>query len=138
MIDHLSETDLPHVAALLRPGGHAPDADAYGLVYRAEGVPRGCLLWVIERRSQSGARRLAVLRDVSVAASWRRRGIGRRLLAAFERDIAAAGCGGWCTPAGAPTPAMRALMRRAGAEGAEGALVKRFEWAACGVRCRPR
>ena len=60
------------------------------------------------------------------------------LLAAFERDIAAAGCGGWCTPAGAPTPAMRALMRRAGAEEAEGALVKRFEWAACGVRCRPR
>lgn len=127
MIDHLSKTDLPHVATLLRPGGHAADAGVCGLVYRAEGVPRGCLLWAVERRPERGRRPLAVLQDVSVAASWRRRGIGRRLLAAFERDIAAAGCGGWCTPAGTPTPAMRALMRRAGAEEAGGDLVKRFD-----------
>ncbi|MCR8549898.1 GNAT family N-acetyltransferase [Salipiger sp. P9] len=154
MIDHFTETDLPHVAALLRglnalhvarvPQRFHDAADetalaaflaqqmaegAQALVYRAEGVPRGYLLW--KRRDMPAsavdrARRLAVLDHIAVAPSWRRRGIGRRLVARFEAEARAAGCEGWITMVHAFNGASAGLMRQSGAALAVEVLEKRL------------
>ena len=103
MIDTFLDTDLPHVASLLRglnalhvqrvPHRFHDDADPETLeaflatlmeqggrilVYRAEGVPRGYLLWKLRDIPASAVergRRVAVLEHIAVAPSWRRRGI---------------------------------------------------------------
>ena len=146
MIDTFLDTDLPHVASLLRglnalhvqrvPHRFHDDADPETLeaflatlmeqggrilVYRAEGVPRGYLLWKLRDIPASAVergRRVAVLEHIAVAPSWRRRGIARRLVERFETGIRSEGCEGWVTTVHSFNAASGALMRRAGARAA--------------------
>jgi len=143
MIDHLLQSDLPQVASLLRglnalhvqrvPQRFHAEADdaalagllaqeldtgAEALVYRAEGVARGYLLWrmrEVPRSAVQRPRRLAVLDHITVAPSWRRRGIARRLVAGFEAEITARDCDGWVAHVHSFNGASRGLMQRAGA-----------------------
>lgn len=152
MIDHFTQTDLRDVAALLRglnalhaaklPQRFHETADeaalgaflseqlgqgARALVYRTEGVARGYLLWRMREVPASAverARRLAVLDHIAVAPSWRRRGIGRRLVARFEAEAAEAGCAAWVTAVHVFNAPSAALMRQAGAARAVDVLEK--------------
>ncbi|MBN8185589.1 GNAT family N-acetyltransferase [Salipiger thiooxidans] len=154
MIDSFLDTDLPHVASLLRglnalhvqrvPHRFHDDADAETLeafvatlmeqgarilVYRAEGVPRGYLLWKLRDIPASAVereRRVAVLEHIAVAPSWRRRGIARRLVERFETGIRSEGCEGWLTTVHSFNDASAALMRRAGARPAVELLEKQL------------
>lgn len=154
MIDSFLDTDLPHVASLLRglnalhvqqaPHLFHDDADAETLeaflatlmeqggrilVYRAEGVPRGYLLWKLRDIPASAVergRRVAVLDHIAVAPSWRRRGIARRLVERFEAGIRSEGCEGWVTTVHSFNDASAALMRRAGARPAVELLEKQL------------
>ncbi|NVK60965.1 MAG: GNAT family N-acetyltransferase [Rhodobacteraceae bacterium] len=154
MIDTFLDTDLPHVAALLRglnalhvqrvPHRFHDDADPETLeaflatlmeqggrilVYRAEGVPRGYLLWKLRDIPASAVergRRVAVLEHIAVAPSWRRRGIARRLVERFETGIRSEGCEGWVTTVHSFNAASGALMRRAGARPAVQLLEKQL------------
>ncbi len=154
MIDHLLQTDLPQVASLLRglnalhvqrvphrfhaeadePAlagmlAHELDTGAEALVYRAEGVARGYLLWRPREVAVSAVerpRKLAVLDHIAVAPSWRRRGIARRLVAGFEEEIAARGCDGWIASVHSFNAPSRGLMQRAGAERAVEVYEKRL------------
>lgn len=154
MIDSFLDTDLPHVASLLRglnalhvqrvPHRFHDDADPETLeafvatlmeqggrilVYRAEGVPRGYLLWKLRDIPASAVergRRVAVLEHIAVAPSWRRRGIARRLVERFETGIRSEGCEGWVTTVHSFNAASAALMRRAGARTAVELLEKQL------------
>ncbi|EEX13714.1 GCN5-related N-acetyltransferase [Citreicella sp. SE45] len=154
MIDTFLDTDLPHVASLLRglnalhvqrvPHRFHDDADPETLeaflatlmeqggrilVYRAEGVPRGYLLWKLRDIPASAVergRRVAVLEHIAVAPSWRRRGIARRLVERFETGIRSEGCEGWVTTVHSFNDASAALMRRAGARAAVELLEKQL------------
>ncbi|SDE11893.1 Acetyltransferase (GNAT) family protein [Salipiger thiooxidans] len=154
MIDSFLDTDLPHVASLLRglnalhvqqvPHRFHDDADPETLeafvatlmeqggrilVYRAEGVPRGYLLWKLRDIPASAVergRRVAVLEHIAVAPSWRRRGIARRLVERFETGIRSEGCEGWVTTVHSFNGASAALMRRAGARPAVELLEKQL------------
>ncbi len=154
MIDHLLQSDLPQVASLLRGMNalhvqrvpqrfHAEaddaalvgmlaqelDSGAEALVYRAEGVVRGYLLWRRRKVSRSAVERprsRAVLDHIAVAPSWRRRGIARRLVAGFEAEIAARGCDVWVAHVHSFNGASRGLMQRAGATRAVEVYEKRL------------
>ncbi|MBU2959596.1 GNAT family N-acetyltransferase [Citreicella sp. C3M06] len=152
MIDPLSKHDLPQVAPLLRGlnalhvsrvphrfhgasddaalGGFLAqqlDDGAFGLVYRAEGVVRGYLLWRVRDIPASAVeqgRRVALLDHIAVAPSWRRRGIARRLARRFESEARAAGCDGWVVSVHSFNAASWALMRGLGARDAVQILEK--------------
>ena len=154
MIDHFLRTDLPQVASLLRglnalhvqrvPHRFHAEADdaalagmltqdleagAEALVYRAEGVVRGYLLWRLREVPESAVERprcLAVLDHIAVAPSWRRRGIARRLVAGFEAEITARGCESWVAHVHSFNGASRGLMQRAGAARAVEVYEKRL------------
>lgn len=154
MIDHFLRTDLPQVASLLRglnalhvqrvPHRFHAEADdaalagmlaqdleagAEALVYRAEGVVRGYLLWRLREVPESTVERprcLAVLDHIAVAPSWRRRGIARRLVAGFEAEITARGCESWVAHVHKFNDASRGLMQRAGAARAVEVYEKRL------------
>ncbi|WP_370158531.1 GNAT family N-acetyltransferase [Salipiger bermudensis] len=154
MIDHLLQSDLPQVASPLRGMNalhvqrvpqrfHAEaddaalvgmlaqelDSGAEALVYRAEGVGRGYLLWrrrTVSRSAVERPRSLAVLDHIAVAPSWRRRGIARRLVAGFEAEIAARGCDVWVAHVHSFNGASRGLMQRAGATRAVEVYEKRL------------
>lgn len=154
MIDDLILDDLPQVAPLLRGlnglhVAHVPHrfhddagdaalaaflehqlaSGARGLVYRAEGVVRGYLLWRCQERPRTAvdcARTVAVLDHIAVAPSWRRRGIARRLVERFEKQAHAEGCDGWTVTVHSFNAASAALMRGVGARDAVTTLEKQF------------
>ena len=137
MIDHLLQSDLPQVASLLRGLNalhvqrvplrfHAEaddaalagllaqelDTGAEALVYRAEGVARGYLLWrmrEVPRSAVQRPRRLAVLDHITVA------------------PITARDCDGWVAHVHSFNGASRGLMQRAGAVRAVEVYEKRLD-----------
>ncbi len=144
MITEATLDDIPDVADLLRDlqalhvahiphrfhDAATPDmlraflAGAMGngariLLYRTDGVARGYLMWRVAEQARDVLRhdlRRAQLDHVMVQASWRRRGVARRLVTRFEADIATAGCTGWFSLVHAFNDASAALMRSAGAD----------------------
>ena len=99
MIRNFTPADLPHVTALFGADTRTDagqrlerqlDQGARLLVYSAEGVARGCLLWRVQA-SQEGAR-WAKLDHVAVSPSWRRRGLARRLVGRFAEESLQQGC----------------------------------------------
>lgn len=154
MIAPCTTSDIPALAALLRGlqahhAAHLPqrfhdrateadlrdvlhDALSEGaelLAYRVEGVPRGYLMWRWRERPASALEhpaRLAQLDHIWTDPSWRRRGIARRLIAAFEARTIAQGAQGWSVAPQGTNAAARALMAGAGARPAARMLEKRF------------
>ncbi|GGG64865.1 hypothetical protein GCM10011415_09470 [Salipiger pallidus] len=117
MIRNFTPTDLPHVTALFGPetraaaGQHLErqlDEGARLLVYRAEGVARGCLLWRVQA-GQEGAR-WAVLDHVTVSPSWRRRGLARRLVGRFAEESFQQGCVAQVEPPRSPSMAATGFL----------------------------
>lgn len=143
MIDTATDRDLPALASMLyalnahhaaqRPArfhteGRATDiavflADAMAegahvLLYKTEGVPRGYLMWRLIDRPASPleyAGRAGLLDHIYVEPIWRRRGVGQRLIARFEREISEAGCDNWITRVHAFNGASANLMQEVGA-----------------------
>ncbi len=145
-----TEADIPALAGLMRGvqatrlpcGGRgipevvfasALSEGARLLAYRAEAVPRGVLMWRWRKESSTEGpkERSAALRaqldHIWVEPSWRRRGVARRLIAAFEAEIAAQGACGWLAQGEGMSAASGALMRRAGACACSERLEKRFQ-----------
>ncbi|MCA0995463.1 ESCO1/2 family N-acetyltransferase [Alloyangia pacifica] len=141
-----TEADIPALAGLMR-GVQAPRLPCGGrgvpevvlasalsegarlLAYRAEAVPRGVLMWRWRKESSTerAEARRAQLDHIWVEPSWRRRGVARRLIAAFEAEIAAQGASGWLAQGEGMSAASGALMRRAGACACSKRLEKRFQ-----------
>ncbi|MCD1619995.1 GNAT family N-acetyltransferase [Salipiger marinus] len=117
--DRATEADLRDVLH------HALSEGAELLAYRVEGVPRGYLMWRWGDR-RDGMPGLAQLDHLWTDPSWRRRGIARRLLAAFEARTIAQGAQGWSVAPQGTNAAARALMAGAGARPAARMLEKRF------------
>ncbi|WP_417209520.1 GNAT family N-acetyltransferase [Antarctobacter sp.] len=143
MIDTADDSDIPALADMLHAlnAHHASDlpdrfhTDGSGaalqsfftqklgqgarvLLYRTEGVPRGYLMWQAIDTAATALehpRRQALLDHIYVQPIWRHRGLAQRLIARFERDIAAEGCSGWITRVHAFNAPSAALMRGAGA-----------------------
>ncbi|MGP6087914.1 GNAT family N-acetyltransferase [Antarctobacter jejuensis] len=143
MIDTATDHDLPALASMLyalnaqhaaqlparfHTDGQSPDLTAFlaqameegarVLLYRTEGVPRGYLMWQLIERPETPLERpgrIALLDHIYVEPIWRRRGLGQRLIARFEREIAEAGCDSWITRVHAFNGASAALMQEAGA-----------------------
>lgn len=143
MIDTCTEEDAAQLAPLLRglnalharhlPGRFHDEAGEAALAshlraemargrcvlgYRAGGALRAYLMWRLEDRSASAlerAGRVAVLDHLFVAPTWRRRGVGRRLVARFEEEARAGGAAEWIVTWHSFNTASEALMRSAGA-----------------------
>lgn len=143
MIDTATDSDIPALAEMLSAlnAHHVKDvpwrfhaegaqkdlqsfladrmaAGARALIYRTEGVARAYLLWqVIDQPATAleHARKMALLDHVYVAPIWRRRGLARRLVARFEAESAALGCGSWVTRVHAFNEGSTAMMQGAGA-----------------------
>ena len=154
MITPCTTSEIPALAALLRGlqshhAAHLPqrfhdrateadlrdvlhDALSEGaelLAYRVEGVPRGYLMWRWRERPASALEhpaRLAQLDHIWTDPSWRRRGIARRLIAAFEARAARSGATGWIVALHSFNAASRGLMAGAAAQPSVEVLEKRL------------
>ncbi|MCT4610106.1 MAG: GNAT family N-acetyltransferase [Pelagimonas sp.] len=154
MIDTLTPDDIPALAQMLRGLNrlhmfHLPhlyhdngadealeaffttqfEQGARVIGYRLEGIPRGYLMWQLQERPADGlmfARKRGLLDHIFVDPILRKRGVGRRLIAAFEEQIQQEGCGSWVSLVHAFNTPSQQLMQDAGAGVAVQMFEKRF------------
>jgi GNAT superfamily N-acetyltransferase len=151
MIDTLTLDDIPALAQMLRGlnrlhAHHLPQSyhdngtddaletffhqqfeqGARLIGYRLEGLPRGYLMWQLQDKPADElmhARRRALLDHIYVDPILRKRGVGKRMIAAFEQAIALEGCRSWVSLVHDFNAPSQQLMRQAGA----GVAVQMFE-----------
>lgn len=124
MIDHATPADIDAISDMLGEVT-VPLFDRHDgcvLVYRLQAVPRGFLAW----RSDDTRGRVRLV-HVFVEPNFRRHGMARRMIARFEAEIARSGATGWFARTRDAGPSARALMRRIGANGADGVYEKRLQ-----------
>lgn len=115
MIEHATSADIATLTEVV--SAHlAPNSQL--LVYRLEGVPRGCLSWQVVTQPSCQtchSDRLALLKHIFVVPNFRRHGMGRRLITRFEDEITQDRCIAWRAAVSSGTMGFAGLMACSGA-----------------------
>lgn len=87
--------------------------------YRLEGLPRAYLMWQVQDKPADAltqARRRALLDHIYVDPILRKRGVGKRMISAFEQAMAQEGCESWVSYVHDFNRPSQQLMQQAGAQ----------------------